>query len=587
MPRIKCDFDGWATKNDIRCTDGRIIRKNAFKDNDGMKVPLVYQHFHDDPSNVLGHAYLENREDGVYAYCCFNNTETAQDAKELVRHGDLDSLSIFANKLKQNGSDVIHGSIKEVSLVLSGANRGAKIQNTYFEHADGSDSMNVEEAIITMGYKLSESYDDYISHADEEKEEKTMADGKERTVQDVIDSMNEEQKKVLYFLLSQAAGEGDEEAKHSDMEGNYMKHNAFEDDYNDGEYIAHSEELKADVLAILNDKTKRGQITSLKDEILCHADTYGIDDIEWLFPDASQLNNTPEFIKREDDWVDTFMSGTKHLPFSRVKVRQADITADEARAKGYTKGNRKTEEVFTLLKRSVTPTTIYKKQKLDRDDIIDITDFDVVVWLKTEMRMMLNEEIARAALVGDGRSTASDDKISETNIIPVWKDDSLYTINVRIPVTASDTDETKANALIKAILKARKNYKGSGNPVFYTTEDTLTDLLLIEDGIGRRKYETEADVARAIRCSKIVTVPVMEGLSRSVTYNGNAETRNLVGIVLNPIDYSFGADKGGAVSMFEDFDIDFNQQKYLIETRCSGMLTKPFSAMAIETTLTT
>ena len=447
--------------------------------------------------------------------------------------------------------------------------------------------MSENEAIIklNLGLDLSEGeYDDgVLEHADksegesndnDSKEEKTVAD-KERTVQDVIDSMSEEQKKVLYFLVGQA---------NESKEDSNMKHNAFDNNTVDSEYIAHAEELESNIIGALNDPRQKSQISSLADFIQHEADPYGIEDIEFLFPDARELNTPPEFIKREDDWVSVFMNGTKHLPFSRVKTTFADITKDDARARGYKeKGKKKLEEVIELLHRDVSPTTIYKKQKLDRDDILDITSFDVVVWLKQEMRMMLNEEIARAALISDGRSGASQDKIKEDKIIPIWKDDELFTIPVRVVVANDATDDQKSEALIRAVLKARKGYKGSGNPTFFTTEDVLTDLLLIEDGIGRRKYNTTEDVARALRCSKIVTVPVMEGQERTVTLEGGGtEDRTLLGIVVNPIDYSFGADKGGNVAMFEDFDIDFNQQKFLMETRCSGMLTKPYSAMAVE-----
>lgn len=595
--RMECDFDGWVTKNDILCTDGRVITRDAFRDDDGCKVPLVFQHSHDDPSNVLGHVYLENRPEGVYGYASFNNTQKAQDTKEIVRHGDLDSLSIYANKLRQNGNRVLHGSIKEVSLVLAGANSGAKIQNLYFEHADGSMDVTDEEAIIYTNMPINfgkKSVD--ISHADEtEKEEKAMPDSN-KTVKDVIDSMTEEQKKVMYFMIGEALkNAGGNEAEHSDIndeEENYMKHNAFDAaDERTGEYLSHAdaESLKSSILsAISSDNRSRNSINSLGDFIQHEAAEYGIQDIDWLFPDARTLQNTPEFIKRDDTWVDIFMNGTKHLPFSRVKVQFADITADEARARGYLeKGHKKLEEVFTLLRRSVAPTTIYKKQKLDRDDILDITDFDVVVWLKTEMRMMLNEEIARAALIGDGRSGASNDKISEEAIIPIWKDDSLFTIPVRVEVTAKNTRDQKAEAILEAIIRARKEYKGSGNLTWFTTEDMLTDILLMKDGIGNRIYKNAAEVAQFVRVNRIVTVPVMENQSRTVTTGEGAsavtETRNLVGIIVDMVDYSFGSDKGGAVSMFDDFDIDFNQYKYLMETRCSGALTKPKSAMAVET----
>ena len=587
MSKVKYDFSGYVTKNDILCTDGRTIRHNAFSADNGRCVPLIWNHDHMDPSNVLGNVYLQNRQDGVYGYASLNGTTKAQDAKELLKHGDINAFSIYAKIDKSVNKNVLAGSIKEVSLVLAGANSGATIENLYFEHADGSSTMSENEAIIklNLGLDLSEGeYDDgVLEHADksegesndnDSKEDKTVAD-KERTVQDVIDSMNEEQKKVLYFLVGQA----NESKEDSDM-----KHNAFDNNTVDSEYIAHAEELSGNIISALNDPRQKSQISSLADFIQHDADAYGIEDIEFLFPDARELNTPPEFIKREDDWVSVFMNGTKHLPFSRVKTTFADITKEEARARGYKeKGKKKLEEVIELLHRDTQPTTIYKKQKLDRDDILDITSFDVVVWLKQEMRGMLNEEIARAALISDGRSGASQDKIREDRIIPIWKDDELFTIPVRVVVAEDATDDQKSEALIRAVLKARKDYKGSGNPTFFTTEDVLTDLLLIEDGIGRRKYNTTEDVARALRCSKIVTVPVMEGQERTVVLEGGGtEDRALLGIVVNPIDYSFGADKGGNVAMFEDFDIDFNQEKYLMETRCSGMLTKPYSAMAVE-----
>lgn len=589
MSKVKYDFSGYVTKNDILCTDGRTIRHNAFSSDNGRCVPLIWNHDHMDPSNVLGNVYLQNRNDGVYGYASLNGTTKAQDAKELLKHGDINAFSIYAKIDKSVNKNVLAGSIKEVSLVLAGANSGATIENLYFEHADGSSTMSENEAIIKLNLELDPSegeYDDgVLEHADKSegesndtsnKEDTKVAD-KEKTVQDVIDGMSEEQKKVLYFLVGQAA-------ENTNEEDSNMKHNAFDNETNNSEYIAHAEELSDSIIGALNDPRQKGQISSLADFIQHEADPYGIEDIEFLFPDARELNTPPAFIKREDDWVDTFINGTRHLPFSRVKTTFADITKDEARAKGYgTKGTKKLEEVIELLHRDVSPTTIYKKQKLDRDDILDITSFDVVVWLKQEMRTMLNEEIARAALISDGRSGAAQDKIKEDKIIPIWKDDDLFTIPVRVVVAEDATDDQKSEALIRAVLKARKNYKGSGNPTFFTTEDVLTDLLLIEDGIGRRKYNTTEDVARAIRCSKIVTVPVMEGQERTVTLEGGGtEDRTLLGIVVNPIDYSFGADKGGNVAMFEDFDIDFNQQKYLMETRCSGMLTKPYSAMAVE-----
>ena len=567
------DFSGWATRNNLKCSDGRTIRKDAFKDNNGQKVPLVWNHQHNEPFNILGHALLENREEGVYAYCTFNDTEAGQNAKQLVEHGDVSALSIYANQLKQHGGDVIHGSIREVSLVLAGANPGAFIDSIIC-HGEESE----EEAIIYTGEDIS------LSHADNEdlKEEKPMEDTKKvenktdnKTVKDVFDTLTEEQKTVVYALIGQAlesAGATDENDKNDDEEDNNMKHNVFDqDEMMQGNALSHS-----DMEEIFSDAKRAG---SLKEAFLAHNATYGIDQIDTLFPEPKTMNTPPEFIKRDTNWVAGVINGVHHTPFSRIKSMFANITEDEARAKGYIKGKLKKEEVFTLLKRTTTPTTIYKKQKLDRDDIIDITDFDVVAWIKSEMRMMLDEEIARAILVGDGRMTSDDDHINEANIRPIWKDDDLYTIKAKITVSASATDDDKAKAVIKAAVKSRKDYKGSGNPVLYTTEDFLTNCLLLEDTQGYRLYKSEQDVATAMRVSRIVTVPVMENLSRT---DSESKTRNLVGIIVNLNDYNVGADKGGAVNMFDDFDIDYNQQKYLMETRCSGALIRPYSAIALE-----
>ena len=564
------DFSGWATRNNLKCSDGRTIRKDAFKDNNGQKVPLVWNHQHNEPFNVLGHALLENREEGVYAYCAFNDTEAGQNAKRLVEHGDVSALSIYANQLKQHGGDVIHGSIREVSLVLAGANPGAFIDSIIC-HGEESE----EEAIIYTGEDI------YLSHADNEemKEEKPMEDTKKvenKTVKDVFDTLTEEQKTVVYALIGQAledAGKTDENDEYDDEEDNNMKHNVFDqDEMMQGNVLSHS-----DMEEIFSDAKRTG---SLKESFLAHAEgTYGIDAIDTLFPEPKSMNTPPDFIKRDTNWVAGVINGVHHTPFSRIKSMFANITEDEARAKGYIKGKLKKEEVFTLLKRTTTPTTIYKKQKLDRDDIIDITDFDVVAWIKSEMRMMLDEEIARAILVGDGRLTSDDDHINEANIRPIWKDDDLYTIKTKITVGASATDDDKAKAVIKAAVKSRKNYKGSGNPVLYTTEDFLTNCLLLEDTQGYRLYKSEQDVATAMRVSRIVTVPVMENLTRT---DSESKERTLVGIIVNLNDYNVGADKGGAVNMFDDFDIDYNQQKYLMETRCSGALIKPYSAIALE-----
>lgn len=567
------DFSGWATRNNLKCSDGRTIRKDAFKDNNGQKVPLVWNHQHNEPFNILGHALLENREEGVYAYCTFNDTEAGQNAKQLVEHGDVSALSIYANQLKQHGGDVIHGSIREVSLVLAGANPGAFIDSIIC-HGEESE----EEAIIYTGEDIS------LSHADNEemKEEKPMEDTKKvenktdnKTVKDVFDTLTEEQKTVVYALIGQAlesAGKTDDNDEYDDEEDNNMKHNVFDqDEMMQGNALSHS-----DMEEIFSDAKRTG---SLKEAFLAHNATYGIDQIDTLFPEPKTMNTPPEFIKRDTNWVVGVINGVHHTPFSRIKSMFANITEDEARAKGYIKGKLKKEEVFTLLKRTTTPTTIYKKQKLDRDDIIDITDFDVVAWIKSEMRMMLDEEIARAILVGDGRLTSDDDHINEANIRPIWKDDDLYTIKTKITVGASATDDDKAKAVIKAAVKSRKNYKGSGNPVLYTTEDFLTNCLLLEDTQGYRLYKSEQDVATAMRVSRIVTVPVMENLTRT---DSESKERTLVGIIVNLNDYNVGADKGGAVNMFDDFDIDYNQQKYLMETRCSGALIKPYSAIALE-----
>ena len=571
------DFSGWATRNDLKCSDGRTIRKDAFKDNNGQKVPLVWNHQHNDPLNILGHALLENRQEGVYAYCTFNETEAGQNAKLLVEHGDVSALSIYANQLKQRGSDVIHGAIREVSLVLAGANPGAFIDSVIC-HGEESE----EEAIIYTGEDIS------LFHAEcdkkeETKEEKPVENEKktaesekkttdsEETVGEVLDTLNEKQKTAVFALIAQALENADN-SNDDDEEEKEMKHNVFDQDKTTKENVlSHS-----DIESILSDAKRSG---SLKESFLAHTATYGIDQIDTLFPEPKSMNTPPEFIKRDMDWVAGVINGVHHTPFSRIKSMFANITEDEARAKGYIKGNLKKEEVFTLLKRTTTPTTIYKKQKLDRDDILDITDFDVVAWIKGEMRMMLDEEIARAILVGDGRLTSDDDHIPEQNIRPVWKDDDLYTIKTKITVSTTATDDDKAKAMIKAAVKSRKNYKGSGNPVLYTTEDFLTNCLLLEDTQGYRLYKSEQDVATAMRVSKIVTVPVMEGLTR---VDSESKTRTLMGIIVNLKDYNVGADKGGAVNMFDDFDIDYNQQKYLMETRCSGALIKPYSAIALE-----
>ena len=556
------DFSGWATKNDLRCSDGRIIRKDAFKDNDGRKVPLIWNHDHTSPSSVIGHAMLQNKSEGVYAYCSFNGSKSASDAREAVIHGDIDRLSIYANHLKQNGNDVLHGMIREVSLVHSGANPGARIDNI-IEHGDGFE----DECIITTGdfIELYHAEDGKPAEKKEEKEEKKedKADDEE-TVQDVIDTMNEKQKTVMMALVGKALEEAgnNKEAKHSDEEGeDEMKHNLFEGAEEQGAVLTHS-----DILDIFKTAKENGSLKKAVEEaFIQHGITVPVGETmdDYLFPEPKLLNNPPEFIKREDTWVSKVMNGTHHTPFSRIRSMFADITADEARARGYVKGNQKVEEVFGLLKRETTPQTVYKLQKMDRDDIIDITSFDVVAWLKSEMRMMLNEEIARAVLVGDGRNALSTDKIKEDNIRPIWTDASLFTVNKVVTVASTATDDQKSKAYIRAAIKSRKDYKGSGNPVFFTTEDVLTDMLLIEDLNGRVIYDTEEKLRTALRVKEI-----------------------LIGLIVNLNDYNIGADKGGAVTTFEDFDINFNKYEYLIETRCSGALVKPYSAIALEAVFT-
>ena len=672
MKRATYDFSGWATRNDLKCSDGRTIRKDAFKHNDGQTVPLVWNHDHHDPMNVLGHALLENRDEGVYAYCSFNNTAAGANAKQLVQHGDVVALSIYANQLKQYGQDVIHGAIREVSLVLAGANPGAFI-DAVIEHGE----VNEEAAIIfndmeglTIEHttlngdedlpkpekkvvkeepaaeakvedkpakqrKAKEQPKEEIAHADadveaEEEKEETLehadedeetvadvfntlsekqkqvvyaligqaiedakggkavehselehADGKEEkddgdgeTVADVFNTLSEKQKTVVYALIGQAIedakeGKSNNDDKDEESEGEEMKHNVFEtEEKNDSTVLSHSE-----MNEIFADAKRCG---SLKEAVLAH----GIEDIEYLFPEAKSVGQTPGFIRRPDEWVGKVMNGVHKTPFSRIKSLNADLTEADARAKGYIKGNMKVEEVFNILKRVTTPTTVYKKQKIDRDDQIDITDFDVVAWLKSEMRLMLEEEIARAILIGDGRSAASSDKISETNIRPIWTDDNLYTIKKTIAISSSTTDDAKAKAFIRAAVKARKDYRGSGNPTLFTTEDMLNDCLLMEDTTGRIIYDSIDKLATALRVKEIVTVPPMEDLVREA----NGITYELGGLIVNLNDYNVGADKGGQVAMFDDFDIDYNQMKYLIETRCSGAMIRPYSAIALELT---
>ena len=573
------DFSGWATRNDLKCADGRTIRRDAFKHNDGDVVPLVWNHQHDDPFNCLGQATLENKPEGVYAYCSFNNSESGKQARELVMHGDVKALSIYANHLSQNKrtGDVFHGDIKEVSLVLAGANPGALIEDI-IQHSDDDDGD--EQAIIYAGG----AFDLEIRHSDIPKEEPMNPDEKlihadpepaeendtEETIGDILSTLNEKQMNAVYAIVGQALEDGGATDDENDEEGDTeVKHNIFDNDTADQSNILQH----ADMEAILADGKRYG---SLRESALAH----GIDGIDTLFPEPKNLNTPPDWITRKMDWVSKVMSGVHHTPFSRIKSMYADLTADEARAKGYIKGKLKKEQVFTLLKRTTTPTTIYKKQKLDRDDVIDITDFDVVAWLKTEMRFMLDEEIARAILVGDGRDGSSDDKINEMNIRPIWTDSDLYTIKATVTKKAGATEDDMAKAFIRTAIKSRKDYRGSGEPVLFTTEDMITNCLLLEDTTGRVIYDSIDKLHTALRVREIIAVPIMEGLTR--TDADDSKVHSLMGIIVNLNDYNVGADKGGAVNMFDDFDIDYNAQKYLIETRCSGAMIKPYAAIAIE-----
>lgn len=571
------DFSGYATKANTKCYDGLTIAPNAFADDNGRKVPVVWNHNHSGPEYVLGHALLQNRRDGVYAYVKMNDTPSGQTALEAVRSGDIDAMSIFANGLKKAGQTVMHGVIRELSLVLAGCNPGALIDEIVAHGAD-NDGEGGEAFIYTDGgLSLKHGLDPDDNPLNEEDDEMAKEGGK--TLEEVVDTMNDEQKEALYALVGMAKDGLDEDDDpeeddydDEDDEDDYddydeeddMKHNVFDNDPEQGVLRHSMDEINA---AIADGKS----CGSMKDAFIAH----GIEDVEWLFPEDHLLDTPPRIIDRDQSWVSKVMSGVHHIPFSRVKSMAADLTEEDARAKGYIKGNFKKEQVFSLLKRSTTPTTVYKKQKMDRDDVADITGFDVIAWLKQEMRVKLNEELARAYLIGDGRLSSSDDKINEGNIRPIYNDDDLFTIKVQVETAAGDDTATKLDKMMTAVLKARKNYKGAGNPTFYTTEDTLTDLLLLKDKIGHRLYKNEAELAQALRVKEIVTVPQMEGMTGKMG-------GEFVGIIVNLADYTVGADKGGAVNMFDDFDIDYNQQKYLIETRCSGAMTTPFGAMAIE-----
>ena len=602
------DFSGWATKNDIRCVDGRTIRQNAFKECDGKTVPIVWSHMHDDPDLVLGHALLENHPDGVRMYGKLNDSPKGRQTKLLIEHGDIVGLSIWANQLQQSAGDVLHGVIREVSVVLAGANPGAYIDTVNLAHSDDlGDFEQEDEAIITTGEPIElfhaamESDDEGTGKKEamaEEKEKEVKEpekeqDNEDETVGDVFNTLTDKQKTAVYAIIAEALNEegGEEkeeeedEKEESEEEKKEMKHNVFDVEENEKTVLSHD-----DMKVIMADAKRLG---SLKEAVQHHmeeggvlahavyntnadgtqgaAQTYGIADINYLFPEARKLDNIPPFIKRNDEWVNVVINGTHHTPFSRIKSVFANITNEEARARGYVKGKQKANEVFSLLKRSTDPQTIYKKQKLDRDDIIDITDFDVVAWLRGEMRMMLNEEIARAILIGDGRLDSDDDKIHPDHIRPIVTDAALY--NITTPVEAGGTPEITAKNIIRAAIRARKDYKGSGSPTFFCGEGLLTEMMLLEDGLGHPLYADEAALARRMRVSRIVTCPLID----TATIDG----KSLYGVIVNLTDYNIGADKGGEINMFDDFDIDFNQQKYLIETRISGALTRPYSAITL------
>ena len=619
---MKYDFGGYATKNGLKCSDGRMIMRDAFKDQDGTTVPLVWQHFHDEPQNVLGHAILENRADGVYCYGVINDaTSNGANAKALVQHGDIDSLSIYANQLEERGNNVIHGAIREVSLVLAGANPGAKIDNLAFEHGDGEYTNDETEAVIFTGLTLVHADDmtkndptqtDPTSVPTAPSDNKDPAkpdDSSGKTVKEIFDTLTDEQKNVVYALIAQALSNDDngndsdngDDVSQSDLTadnfanmfdaldaqqqaivysaisgvnnttygGNTMKHNVFDQTQNlqNKHFLSHDQ-----MGEILGDAKRYG---SLKESFIAHAETYGFNPTEVMFPDAVATNqNGPELVKRPDDWVNVVLNSAKHTPFSRIKTITADVTADAARAKGYVTGNLKKDEIITLLKRTTTPATIYKKQKMDRDDIADITDFDVIAWLKNEMRAMLNEELARAILIGDGRSVADEDKVNEQNIRPIaLDDDSVYVVRSQLE------NNTGTDDIIDEIIRSRKDYRGTGIPTLFTSTTLLTDMLLAKDSMGRRLYNNVEELASVLRVSQIVEVELMNGATRKVS---DTQTNDILGVVVNMADYTIGADKGGEVNMFDDFDIDYNQQKYLIETRCSGALTKPKSAIVIE-----
>lgn len=588
MAKRNYDCRGWATKFGVLCGDGRTIMPGAFREQNGQEVPLVWNHQHNDAKNVLGHALLKAEPEGMRAYVTFNDTDQGRNAKALVKNRDITSFSIYADRLQYAGDksrgNVSHGIIRELSLVLAGANPEAHIDEV-LAHGEAS----VDEGVIynnagDMEYDSGE-FDDTLEHSDDKKEEPEMAEEtkkteNEETVKDVYNSMSDKQKQVVDYMVSMALNEG--KKTEDTEEETEVKHNIFDKETERTEDV-----LSHDAMTTIINDAKKGRLTlkEATEDYLEHSEgDYGIKQIDQLFPNYKELNTPPKFIDRDQSWVSVVMNGVKHVPFSRVKTSFADITADDARAKGYTKGKKKIEEVFTLLKRTTDPQTVYKKQKFDRDDIIDITDFDVVAWVKGEMRGKLNEELARAFLIGDGRSSAADDKIQETHIRPIWTDDDLFT--VKREVTIGTTEGETASNLIDDTIRARKEYKGSGNPTLFTSEDVLAEMLLLKDKNGVRLYKSVDELATAMRVAKIVTIPQFENLTREVSAGGKKDTFTLKAIMVNLADYTVGADKGGAVSMFEDFDIDYNQEKYLIETRCSAALTVPKSAIVFETKAT-
>lgn len=601
------DFSGWATKINILCADGRTIREGAFKEQDGMTVPLVYQHQHNDPANVLGHALLEYRPgEGMYCYASCNKNPKSQMVKEAVAHKDLTAFSIYANQLEQNGGDVVHGRIREVSVVLAGANDGAVIEHPILAH---SGETLEDEAIIYENVVGLEMF-----HADENdsKEDKPVADEKkpaaadesEETVADVLETLNDKQKKVVMYLIGKAIEDNGSEAQHSDVEEseensneeeNTLTHNVFDqnEEPSGATFLSHD-----DMRALFEDAKRCGSLreaihNKFEDGVIVHSiDTtgmttatghknYAVNDMDMLFPEYRNLNNPPEFISRRMEWVSAVMNGVHHTPFSRIKSMYADITEDAARAKGYIKGNQKKTEVFTTLKRTTDPQTVYKFQKMDRDDVLDITDFDVVAWIRAEMRMMLEEEIARAILIGDGRDSDAEDKISEDHIRPIASDVGLFNVKVNVTTEHGSTPAEKAKAAIDAIIRSRKKYKGSGNPTLYTTDDFISECLLLEDGINHKLYKSVDELATTLRVKNIVAVEPMEGKEVTYKIGDSTYTKPLIGVIVNLADYNVGADKGGQVNNFDDFDIEFNRYRYLIETRFSGALVKPFSAMTI------